>query len=78
LTNILSRCAAGSVLPSELRDECGGGSVWKDGIGARIDWRHKWVERDGIVDGRVDGKREEPVCAIAKVGMDGGGVGVEL
>ncbi len=66
------------MLPSKLGDECGGGSVWKDGIGARIDWRHKGVGRDGVVDGGVDGESEEPVCAIAKVGMDGGGFGVEL
>ena len=66
------------MLPSKLRDECSGGYIWKYGIGARIDWRHKGVGRDGVVDGRVNGESEEPVCAVAKVGMDGGGISVEL
>ncbi len=34
------------------------------------------IRRDGVVDGRVDGESEEPVGAIAEVGVDGSGVGV--
>ncbi len=66
------------MLPSKFGDKCGGGSIRKDGIGSRIDGRHKGIGRDGVVDGRVDCQSEEPVCAIAEVGMDGGGISVEL
>ncbi len=68
----------GSVLPSELGDECNCGIVWEDWIGARICWRQKGIRRDGVVDGRVDGESEEPVGAIAEVGVDGSGVSVEF
>ena len=59
------------MLPSELGDECGYGIVWEDWIGDRICWRQKGIRRDGVVDGRVDGESEEPVGAIAEVGVDG-------
>ena len=36
------------------------------------------IRRDGVVDGRVDGESEEPVGAIAEVGVDGSGVSVEF
>jgi hypothetical protein len=57
------------VLQSELSNESGGGIIEKDGIGARIDWRQIGVRRDGAVDGRVYGESEEPVGAIAEVGV---------
>jgi hypothetical protein len=66
------------VLPSELGYESGGGIVGKDGIGARIGWRHKGVRRDSVVDGRVYGESEEPVGAIAKVGVHQSGVIIEF
>jgi hypothetical protein len=66
------------VLPNELGNERGGGIVGKDGIGARIGWRYKGIWRDCIVDGRVYGESEEPVGAIAKVGVHQSGVSVEF
>jgi hypothetical protein len=57
------------VWPSELGDESDGGIVGTDGIGATIGWRHKEIRRDDIVDGRVYGESEEPVGAIAEVGV---------
>jgi hypothetical protein len=66
------------VLPSELGNESDGGIAGKDGIGARIGWRYKGIWRDRILDGRVYGESEEPVGAIAEVGVDGSGVSVEF
>jgi hypothetical protein len=52
--------------------------VGKDGIGARIGWRHKGIRRDRIVDSRVYGESEEPVGAMAEVGVHRSGVSFEF
>lgn len=58
-------------------DDGSGMAFWNNCCGARIDGHDEGDIREGGVDCIGDGESKQTEKAIAKVALDGGGVGIE-